>query len=130
MFAVMALSLGGASSAERAFDLCSTAENAEQGISQNDLLLPGPPSPDEIPQNMTPSGKPNCEPYAYLSALLIGDFANLDNRAEGEYLDLAVLHGTGKCSSGQAQVCSTAFGVSPRLGIQFTLVGAKPSGTS
>ncbi len=126
----LALTLGGASAAERAFDSYAAGDQSAGAVSANAQILPGPPAPDEVPQNMTPSGKPNCEPYAYLSALLIGDFANFDNRVEADYDCPAVLPQVGQESCGRVAGRSTAFEVSPRLGIQFTLVGAKPSGTS
>lgn len=127
---LMALTVGGASSAQRLFEAYETPQEAAAKAPEVAQLQPGPPTPDQVPENMTPSGKPNCEPSAYLSAPILLDSNNNQSRTPSKETDCPVgtmgpLHVEGKSS-----IRATAFEVSSHLGLQFTLVGAKPSGTS
>jgi len=129
VFSALALTLSGASSAHRMFDAYqspSEASGAEGDLAQ---ILPGP-NPDQLPQNMTPSGKPNSEPSAYLSAPLFTDSNNNESRIPGCSQHRTATISTSLRSENSLCLTPTAFQVSSHLGQQFTLVGAKPSGTS
>ncbi len=129
LFAVFALAINGASAAQRLFDAYLVPQELAEEAHQPAQLLPGPPSPEEVPGNMTP-GEPNSEAYAYLSAQPAIDSNHSQNRVEDENPAAGVLTDAFNSSSDVSLIKSTASLVSSRLGIQFTLVGAKPSGTS
>lgn len=124
------LTVSGASSAQRLFEAYQAPAGPPDSAEDLAQLLPGPPSPDQLPENMTPSGKPNCEPSAYLSTPVLTDSNNNQCRVYGggQQKMLATVRSLG--ADNKASIRPTAFRVSSHLGLQFTLVGAKPSGTS
>jgi len=126
----MALTLGGASSAQRMFEAYQAPAESSDAASEMAQILPGPPPPDQLPENMTPSGKPNCEPSAYLSALLFTDSNNNEFRIPGSGQDRFAMAAMSPRADDYLSIRPTASRVSSSLGLQFTLVGAKPSGTS
>lgn len=130
VFAVIALVLSGVFSAERAFSAYSAGDTQAEALPDNAQLLPGPPSPDEIPQNMTPSGKPDSEAYAYFSAASLIDFSKTDSRFETDCVRADVSSRASGEDNGKSCIRASASEISSDLGMQFTLVGAKPSGTS
>ncbi|NOY89109.1 MAG: hypothetical protein GXO93_06950 [FCB group bacterium] len=130
LFAIGALTLNGANAAQRLFSAYSEESDSSQDIVTNAWLLPGPPAPDEGPNNMDRSSKPYCEQPAYLAAPLLFNVDNNGNRnkiiGEPNFISADFsFHSENKFS-----LKTTSSLVSSALGIQFTLVGAKPSGTS
>ena len=130
VIALGALIASGVFSAERACGVYMSADKQAETLPESAQLLAGPPSPDEIPQSMTPSGKPDSEAYAYFSAAPLIDFSKADSRLAvgGDKADIACR--TSAQTGGKSRVRASASEISSRLGVQFTLVGAKPSGTS
>ena len=129
LLAVFALAINGASAAQRLFDAYLAPQEVVKEANKSAQLLPGPPSPEEVPGNMTP-GEPNSEAYAYLSAQPAIDSNHSQNRLRDEGSAVEVLTDALEGSADESLIKSTASLVSSQLGIQFTLVGAKPSGTS
>ena len=129
LFAVLALAVNGASAAQRLFSAHLAPREAEKEVSQSAQLLPGPPSPEETPGSMTP-GEPNSEAYAYLSAQSVLDSNNSQRCIEDDFAREGAISDAFDRPSSRSSIRSTASLVSSRLGVQFTLVGAKPSGTS
>ena len=129
--ALFSLTISGAEAGYRLLNGYGRGLGKAETESQHAQLLPGPPLPDDAaPGNMKPSGKPNGEPSAYLTASLAIDFGSSQNRINyGCDLSRAIDAGESGRSLTRS-IKSTAYQVSSRLGIQFTLVGAKPSGTS
>jgi len=88
------------------------------------------PEPEKTAGNMTPGSEPNCDPPALLSSVSAakpvssseGEFSK--NRQNGLVFDRS-LEET-KTSPVVACLCQ----VGSQVGHQFTLVGARPSGTS
>ncbi|HOP05971.1 MAG TPA: hypothetical protein PLF13_01635 [candidate division Zixibacteria bacterium] len=89
-----------------------------------------PADPKDASENMTPSGKPNCRPVAFLVSAEFSkpnnsnDRTPLDERNEDVVLIETTTRSTGTTA------CASCAQVKPSLGRQFTLVGARPSGTS
>ena len=129
IFTLFALVVSGAGAAQRLFtgyeDLIPATEAAE---------LEGPTF-DNVPEeegstNMEPDNRPCCEQPAFLDAPLVVKPSNSEVRDD---------FGPGPACGGvpasnlsrpNASIRSSASSVSSSLGLQFTLVGAKPSGTS
>lgn len=130
IFAVLALVVSGASSAERAFSSQKSGNSQTKALSASAQLLPGPPSPEEIPRNMTPSGQADSEAYAYLSAVSLTDFSKSDSRMITDCFKAELISRDSKEDNRKSRVRTSASMICSRLAIQFTLVGAKPSGTS
>jgi len=130
LFAITALALNGVNAAQRLFSAYSEESDSPKDIVTTAWLFPGPPAPDEGPNNMDRSSKPYCEQPAYLAAPLLFNVDNSGNRnkiiGEPNFISADFsFH-----SENKYFVRTTFSLVSSALGIQFTLVGAKPSGTS
>jgi hypothetical protein len=90
----------------------------------------GPVDKANASENMTPSGKPNCEPQACFVNAAVSKSENSECRLGVDDRDLAyrvTCPAPSRCHSPLMASCAQ---VEPRLGHQFTLVGAHPSGTS
>lgn len=93
-------------------------------------LIQGPPSPDELPLNMETSSIPDTEQQAYLKAPQIAKSENNQSRYQfNREKSKQILKEFLNCNS-QKTLIATTSQVGSNLGRQFTLVGAKPSGTS
>lgn len=130
LLAVTALTLNGAGSAERLFHQWEEPSSTEQSVADLMLLVEGPPSPDQLPFSMTPGGKPWVEQSACLTTPLIVKPENTENRGRFDADTQSLLISAVVQINRFIAVRTSTAQVSPRLGIQFTLVGAKPSGTS
>ncbi|UCE25571.1 MAG: hypothetical protein JSU74_05865 [Candidatus Zixiibacteriota bacterium] len=128
--ALLALAVNGASAAQRLFDAYQAPAEQELSLSENATMAPGAPEPGESPENMTPSSKPNSEAYAYLTVAPLIDFNKNCSRLEHEPIRTGLVPVMRLGRLNRSTIKSTAFLVSSQLGHQFTLVGAKPSGTS
>ncbi len=92
-------------------------------------LIQGPPSPDELPQNMENSGKPDTEQQAYLKAPQILKTENNQSRFKLNKEQSKIILKEFLNSDKHRTLVSTTSQVQSNLGRLFTLVGAKPSGT-
>jgi hypothetical protein len=128
LLVIGAMIASGASSATRLFPVDQSMD------SQEDLwlfaeLVQGPPAPDEAAGNWSDYGRPNGEPAAYvISPLLKSDGGSRSILREIAATPLPVSL-TGGCAA-DPQPVGTPSLVCSDLGRQFTLVGARPSGTS
>ena len=130
VIALLALSLNGASAAQRLYEAYQAPNEQEVSLSENATMAPGAPEPCEAPENMTPSSRPNSEAYAYLTAALLIDFNKNCSRLGQDQMRTGLIPVMRLGRLNRSTIKSTAFLVSSQLGHQFTLVGAKPSGTS
>ncbi len=135
--AVVALSLAAlvisdASSASRLDQFGREKAKAHQEKVQADgsQILPAPPSPDEAAHRMATEGAPNTQPVALIAAPVLFQPDN-DKRIDKVHATLefcANLTGI-MIPVFEAPISSVSL-IAPQVGRQFTLVGAKPSGTS
>lgn len=93
-------------------------------------LLQGPPSPDELPLNMQKTNKPETEQMAYLKNVQVVKTDNNEskyklNKEQSKQILKEFLNSHLECV-----LVSTTSQVHSKLGRQFRLIGAKPSGTS
>jgi hypothetical protein len=124
----LALIISGAGSAKRLFSVYDqfSQEPAEAPVSAR--LLPGPPAPDEVQDEMVPDAKPNTEQPAYLQSAL-PKCNNSDDRSRLVSRNAAItVAATVPSGTGATIMASTSL-VSSGLCRQFTLLGAHPSGT-
>ena len=128
--AISALTLSGAASAKRLHVGYGQADRKAEAETDPARIVPGPPAPEDVPENMTPSGKPNGEPTATISSPLIAGPDSNGSRTKGVPCTPLVWPGAQRSLSNRIAVMATTSLVSSQLGLQFTLVGAKPSGTS
>ncbi len=129
ILALASLGVSGAGAAERIFTAPEAAEEASASQPENNQLVPGP-NPEAAPDGMADFGRPWTEPAACIQApmLLVSNHYQLKSQPLTRQRTVV---------SFQPAVCSTnsclpatSCRVSWSLGRQFTLVGAKPSGTS
>lgn len=95
-----------------------------------ELTAVDPPRPDVLPENMAGSGKPIDESTACLQ-VPVG--LKSDNGNGRSRLYVAGRNGSWVSFSHQnttGLLCTTTSSIDSDLGRQFTLVGARPSGTS
>lgn len=129
LLTICALVVCGATAAERQASMLAAKQEAQQAkLAEADLLEPGA---DEAARGeMAPGETPNVEPSAWLVTAVITKTGNDEQRLN---LDPAAETTVGLCESSepkQPPATSSPTLVSTDLGRQFTLVGAKPSGTS
>jgi len=128
ILALTALCVSGAGAAQRIF---AEPEAAEDTASQPDhnQLVPGP-DPEGAPEGMADYGRPWTEPAACIQAPML--LVSNPHQFKGQ----PPLHLCNVASPRPAVLVTnsglpaTSCRVSWSLGRQFTLVGAKPSGTS
>ncbi|KAA3633205.1 MAG: hypothetical protein DWP97_09645 [Calditrichaeota bacterium] len=130
VFLVMvSLCSDGIFAAQRLIDNCEEFDQIDTGQLDESQLRQGPPDPDQLPENMANSGSPNTEQYAYNSGRII---LKVDNSESNQrYFQKDRLSACSKSThSVKSDIVATTAMVNSDLGQQFTLVGAKPSGTS
>ncbi|HKK20487.1 MAG TPA: hypothetical protein VJ983_03365 [candidate division Zixibacteria bacterium] len=127
---VASLTLSGAQSAKRLFTGYGSHETVEKQIAELAQLIPGPPTPDKAPGKMARDSQPNCEQPAYAAAPLVVKTDNSESRINPD------THQPGRDVFASTKtirnrsIKTSSSNISSRLALQFTLVGAKPSGTS
>ncbi|MCB2231058.1 hypothetical protein KQH82_10120 [bacterium] len=129
LLTICALIACGATAAERQASMLAAKQEAQQAkIDAADLLEPGA---DEAGRGeMEPGETPNIEPSAWLISAVITKTGNDEQRPRR---DLAAERTTAYSESSTTHIRTATPSptrVSTDLGRQFTLVGAKPSGTS
>ncbi len=108
-------------------------ENAEKVNSEKieiAQLQQGPASPDELPLNMEKSTQPDTEQPALLKAVQIAKTDNSQSRFKLYKQQSNQILKEFLNSHNHKIIVATTSQVHSKLGRQFTLVGAKPSGTS
>ena len=126
---ILSLMISGVSSAERLSNLYD--QIAEQNPTVNHAqLIQGPPAPEDITNEMTPGERPNTEQ----SACIWQSVPFSKNNGDEHFQLLKYFTPTFSRIeySGQSSrtIESSVSLISSDLGRQFTLVGARPSGTS
>jgi hypothetical protein len=127
--AMASICVSGAGAAERIFAEPETADEASQSQPENNQLVPGP-DPEADPDGMADFGRPWTEPAACLQApmLLVSNHYQL--KTQPLALQSRVVSFHPDLSATNSCLPATSCRVSWSLGRQFTLIGAKPSGTS
>jgi hypothetical protein len=130
VLSLAALVISGASSASR---LGQPERDKAQQVkvqAEDPQILPAPPSPEEAAHKMATEGKPNTQPVALLAAPVLFQPDN-DKRIDRIPVTLEFC---ANLSRSETEVLSSPVSTvalfAPQVGRQFTLVGAKPSGTS
>ena len=126
---VCALIACGATAAERQAAMIAAQQKANLAkVSASDLLEP---SPTEVARGEMDSGEaPNVEPAAWLVPTGLVKTGNDELRARPQQETTPVISFNSNLTPKFPNPATTPPRVSSSLGRQFTLVGAKPSGTS
>jgi hypothetical protein len=127
---VMAIVVSGAGVAHR---VCADSRLAVEVVEENPSdvrLVAGPPDSDQAPEQMSPDGKPTTEQPARLVLSALSKYSNQDDRSKyARGISIVSISSLSGAKSHYPISTSTNL-VSSDLGKQFTLVGARPSGTS
>jgi hypothetical protein len=125
--ALLALLVSGAFAAERAFT--AKAPDDARSVAEHEVLGPTPGSA-EPSDGMAGGDGPCTEPEAYIQALVILPYSNGQDKVPlpGEFLSPGNL--LDHTPADEIACIGSTSEVSNLLGLRFTLVGAKPSGTS
>ena len=126
---ILSLSSNGIFAAQRLIDNCAEIDKIEEIDLSESQLRQGPPSPDELPENMEDSGSPNTEQYAYNNGRLIVKLDNSQTNYKFKQQEAKKIF-SNFVNTQKSRILSSTSLVHSHLGRQFTLVGAKPSGTS
>ena len=130
LLAMLAIVVSGAGAAHR---VCADSELAAQTVDETSAdvrLVAGAPDPDEAPEQMSPDGKPTTEQPARLVLSALSKYSNPDDRSKyGRGVSIISISSLSGAKINYPISTSINL-VSSDLGKQFTLVGARPSGTS
>jgi hypothetical protein len=129
VFAALALALNGAASAQRLFSDFNQPDEQTEPELKPSQLVPGPSS-EQQKENVNPPGKPNSEPAAYVSAPVSVESDNSQSRTKYISCQIRGEISYARVPVGKGSLIGSTSKVSTYLAGQFTLVGAKPSGTS
>ena len=127
---VLALSFDGAAAAGRLFASCDEIDQPEEENYEAPLLQQGPPTPEELPGNMANGGKPFTEQSAILQAVTFIKSDNSNKRYKVIHEKQFISASYYSLEQNKSVIINNSHLVCSDLGRQFTLVGAKPSGTS
>ncbi len=135
MFALLALVVSGAGAAARLFDdpadaVAATTDVAEEIQLPLNATFDHKPDPDETPGEMATDGRPCTEQAAFLQAnwVLLGDGPTSRLGSDSGPSVESVFCRSAADRSNLVSASPTL--VDHRLGLRFTLLGLKPSGTS
>lgn len=127
-FVLLALVVSGTGAAARLFD--DPADSAEEVQRPQNATFDHKPDPEETPGEMATDGRPCTEQAAYLQAtwVLLGDGPTSRLGSDsGPSVESAFC----RSAAGRSNLVSASpTSVDHRLGLRFTLLGLKPSGTS
>ena len=129
VFAALTLALNGAASAQRLFSALDNSDERVETEIESSRLVPGP-SPEQQRENVNPSGTPNSEPAAYVSVQHSIESDNSQTRTKYDCCQTRRDISYSRVPVGKNSLIGSTSIVSTALAGQFTLVGAKPSGTS
>ncbi|MFQ5453319.1 MAG: hypothetical protein ACE5D6_03940 [Candidatus Zixiibacteriota bacterium] len=127
---IIAIVSDGAKATQRLFSFYNNLIIKTKLTYEGPRYIPLPSTDEKAPGNMACNSKPNCEQPAYLTALFIVKSDNSENRHIFGDREQNPLNNSAKNISNKSTIISSTFLISTDLGYQFTLVGAKPSGTS
>ena len=128
LVAVLALAVSGASAAERMFSARNAPDTDAATGSEHDRLVPTPGTEEPV-DGMAGGGGACTEQDAYLQAPVI--LYNVQTQLKAELPAALTPASSGSIRSSRLPgFASTAGRVSGVLAHRFTLVGARPSGTS
>lgn len=128
LLVICALVASGASSAMRLFPADRATDQTDQQWAVAELVQ-GPPAPEEAGDNMGDFGSPNGEPAGYVVSVLIKSDSG-SRTILREIADYSVTLISAGHRAHAPPTVATPSRVNSHLGRQFTLVGARPSGTS
>ena len=129
MLAVLALVISGAGSNHSILTGHDQSTEMTDKATSDVLLVAGPPDPDEASEEMSPDGKPTSEQPARLIFSALSKDSNPNDRLE-DIRGISILSTLSLSDEKYSHLVSTSTClISSRLGRQFTLVGAHPSGT-
>jgi hypothetical protein len=128
VIALVSLCVSGAGAAQRIFAAPETADDRDESKPLSNQLVPGH-DPEAAPDGMTDFCRPWSEPVACIQApmLLVSNHCQLKSRPQ--VLRSAVVSSQPLMCGTNSGLPATSCRVSWSLGRQFTLIGAKPSGT-
>jgi hypothetical protein len=127
-FCLSALVFSGATTVVRTFEKDATEKPLESEADRQQLAA-GAPSADEAPEGVAGGGQPAGEPKAYLTfPALIKPLFKLDSDLKRPPAT-PVLSSASLAAGARMTALGSTWLISSRLGRQFTLVGARPSGT-
>lgn len=127
---VITLSLNGAGAAKRLFVAYNDQSEVTKLVFEAAPLKPCPAAGEEAAGNMARGRRPYCEQPAYFATPFILKSDNNVNRHKIVSNEQKLINDPSLKSADKSSIKTSAFLVSSGLGFQFTLVGAKPSGTS
>ncbi|MBD3403234.1 hypothetical protein GF420_10095 [candidate division GN15 bacterium] len=128
LLALIALIVGGATAAQRQADMAEARAEAERETGEADRLAA---TPDAGKGEMAPGGAPNVEPAAWLiSTTTLVKTSDNDSRLRPQLSTTIRRHLPAGTADISRPLLPSSSRVATSLGRQFTLVGAKPSGTS
>lgn len=131
LLAIAAVGLDGVAVAPRLFDVSPTP-SVEPPAPADDVarLLAGPPAPDELPQNMAPSGHANTEQVAWRALPATSQFEQ--TTARWRLRQMCEVESLFPSADRSVHACDgvTVCQIDTELGRSLTLVGARPMGTS
>jgi hypothetical protein len=128
-FLTLAVPLSAINASERLYEKSRVAQDqADADTAQQAGLDRGAPDPGDAPDNMTPNG-PCCNQPAFLQSTPLIKTTESGNSDEWIFSPVATCWDSHHAAVASRLAVST-WQVTGDLGIQFTLVGAKPSGTS
>lgn len=129
VIALASLGISGAAAAERTLAAPDKADKEAESQPVSNQLVKGH-DPEAAPDGMTDFGRPCTEPAACIQApmILVGNHYQLKTQPLA-FKSAVVTSRTELCGTNSC-LPATSCRVSWSLGRQFTLVGAKPSGTS
>jgi len=127
---VLSMGIHGAFAAERMFKNCDEIDKVEEIQTETPQLKAGLPSPDELPENMETSSKPDSEQPAYNAVRLMVKVDNSNSKNRLRQQEAYRIFKEFVSKNSHISIVSSTSLVNSELGRTFTLVGSKPSGTS
>ncbi len=125
---VLSLALCGATAANRQAAMADAIDEARADLPPMLTATITPDSPTD--GEMVPDGIPNSEPLATISSTWLAPNSQKDIRERQFRLAESGLARIAVVDAFRTHISTSSSLISSKLGRQFTLVGAKPSGTS
>lgn len=126
---LLALGISGADAAARLYYGVGVEQTPEIEVVERSQIVPGPPSPEETADEMATGSRPHTEQDARLTSQAVFSNAKNEKRLSSQEAHSGTVTVTGWSDRASHDPVGSTCIVSSRLGRQFTLVGAKPSGT-
>lgn len=126
---VLALMVSIVSSAQR-HTLLDEQINEQNSSSHHAQLIQGPPAPEDISKSMTPSQRPHTEQSAHTLQSVSTTKNGGDDHLRLSNAQTAAFAAFCPNESGSKNARTSTALISSQLSNRFTLVGARPDGTS